>query len=146
MWYPEDYWLVSDLTDIYKKHFESLKEHAKRGGLECLFQEFLSVLQHEGIAVEQLDKNYEYVLTGGSFYVLDESFLAEPIILESLDEEGVYQHVNQNTMLQDCVSTGSYIILNFGGQGPELFIPNYDHDSEAYWIDDFDDEDDDEDV
>jgi hypothetical protein len=127
MWYPEDDWLVIDLIDIYKKHFELLKKHAQRDGFECLFQEFLSVLQHEGFAVEQLDNNYEYVLAGGSFYVLDEAFLVEPIILESLDEEGVSQHVNQDSMLQDCASSGSYIILNFGSQEPEMFIPNYNY-------------------
>ena len=149
MRYIEDDWRVRKLIQVYERYFTALSGRTQREGPAYLFHAFKAVLEYERLPIYQMDDELRPVPSGGSYFLLDEEYLIDLVLAESLDEEFVIQHLLKKPDIADYDLTGELIILNFEGEMPTWypFEPEEDEedclDEEDCWDED---EDDDEDV
>lgn len=121
MRYIEEDWRVRKLIQLYESYFAPLKGRSKREGPDYLFHAFKAVLDYERLPICQMDDELMPAPSSGSYFLLDERYLIDLVLAETLDEEFVIQHLRKKPAIADYDLTGELIILNFGGEMPEWY-------------------------
>ncbi|MBT7070733.1 MAG: hypothetical protein HN855_06070 [Anaerolineae bacterium] len=121
MRYIENDWQVRKLIQIYESYFNPLKGRTQREGPDYLFHAFKAVLDYERLPIWQMDETLMPISNGGSYFLLDERYLIDLVLAETLDEDFIIQHLRQTPDIGDYDYTGELIILNFGGQTSEWY-------------------------
>ena len=146
MRYIEEDWRVRKLIQVYERYFTALKGRTQREGAGYLFHAFNAVLDYERLPICQMDNELMPTPSGGSYFLLDESYLIDLVLTETLDKEFVIQHLMKKPDIADYDLTGELIILNFEGETPAWYPFEPEEDDEEDCFDDEDCWDDDEDA